>query len=177
MCPCPCHPTVVMSVLCKGFHSGEHGHHMGIHCNVACASIEIQIICNLFWALEAICHWILVAAQYCCLIKKYGYTVEYWIFKTAQKGYRHRGLQWKQFHPYPLPFIFSEGSDVSLAPQQITIHDMVKSINVGRGWCQHSKSVWIITSATDCCIVLGLFMGSTVNEFHQEEGWYQFGSQ
>ncbi len=24
------------------------GHHMGIHCNVACASIEIQIICNLF---------------------------------------------------------------------------------------------------------------------------------
>ncbi len=70
------HPTVVMSVLCKGFHSGDYGHHMGIQCNVACASIEIQIICNLFWALEAICHRIIVAAQYCILKKKSGYTVQ-----------------------------------------------------------------------------------------------------
>ncbi len=76
----------------EGRHSGDYGHHMGIHWNVACASIEIQNICNLFWALEAICHWILVAAQYCSLIKKYGYTVEYWIFLTAQKGYLRRVL-------------------------------------------------------------------------------------
>ena len=38
------------------------------------------------------CHCILVAAQYCLMIKKSGYTIEYWIFKTAQKGYLHRGL-------------------------------------------------------------------------------------
>ncbi len=60
--------------------------------STACASIEIQIICTLFWALEVICHCILAAAHYCFLIKKSGYTVEYWIFKTAQKGYLWRGL-------------------------------------------------------------------------------------
>ncbi len=76
----------------EGFHSGDYGHHMGIHCNVACVSIEIQIISNLFWTLEAICHCILVAAQCCFLIKKSGYTVQYWIFRTAQKGYLRRGL-------------------------------------------------------------------------------------
>ncbi len=56
----------------EGFHSGYYGHHMGIHCNIACASIEIQIIGNLhvFWTLEVNCHCILVAAQYCFLIKK-----------------------------------------------------------------------------------------------------------
>ncbi len=27
-------------------HSGHYGRHVGIHCNVACASIEIQIICK-----------------------------------------------------------------------------------------------------------------------------------
>ena len=59
---------------------------MGIHNNVVCASIEIQIICNLFWAPEVSCHWILVAARYCLMIKISGYTVEYWIFKTAQKN-------------------------------------------------------------------------------------------
>ncbi len=63
-----------------------------IHCNVTCASIEIQIICNLFWTLKAICHWILVAAQYSFLIKKSGCAVEYWIFRTALKGYLWRGL-------------------------------------------------------------------------------------
>ncbi len=41
----------------ESVHSGHYGRHMGVQCNVACAFIEIQIICNLFWALEAICHW------------------------------------------------------------------------------------------------------------------------
>ncbi len=43
---------------------------MGIHWNVACASLEIQIIGNLFWTLEVNCRCILVSAQYCFLIKK-----------------------------------------------------------------------------------------------------------
>ena len=67
------HSTVVMSVLmfyAEGFHSGHHRHHMGIHCDVACASVEIQIIGNLFWTLEVNCHCILAAAQYCFQIKK-----------------------------------------------------------------------------------------------------------
>ncbi len=83
----------------ESVHSGHYGPHMGFQCNIACAYIEIQIICNLFWALEAICHWIIVAAQYCCLIKKSGYPVGYWIFRTAKKGYLFRGLkgvsEWK----------------------------------------------------------------------------------
>ncbi len=57
----------------ESVHSGHYGHHMGIHWNVAYVSIEIQIICNLFWTLEVNCHWILVTAQYCFLIKKSGY--------------------------------------------------------------------------------------------------------
>ncbi len=84
----------------ESVHSGDYGRHMGIQCNVACASIEIQIICNLFWALEAICHWIFVAAHYCCLIKISGYSVEYWIFRTAQKGYLRRGLNRKPYAMY-----------------------------------------------------------------------------
>ncbi len=105
------HPTVVISVLCKGFHSGDYGHHMGFQCNVACTSIDIQIICNLFWAMEAICHWIIVGAQYCSLIKKSGYTVEYWIFRTAKKGYLFRGLVNTITHPKlsltsALPMVF-----------------------------------------------------------------------
>ncbi len=67
------HPLTVewWCLFCaEGFHSGPYGRHMGFHCNVACASIEIQIIGNLFWTLEANCHCILVAAQYCSLIKE-----------------------------------------------------------------------------------------------------------
>ncbi len=32
----------------ESVHSGHYGRQMGIQCNVACVSIEIQIICNLF---------------------------------------------------------------------------------------------------------------------------------
>ncbi len=64
----------------ESVHSGHYGHHMGIHCNVVCTSIEIQIICNLFWTPGVISSTILISNK-----KKSGYTVEYWIFKTAQK--------------------------------------------------------------------------------------------
>ena len=53
---------------------------------------------------------------YCILIKKSGYTVEYWIFRTAQKGYLHQGLkgiikeQWETMtcHQLCLSFIPDE---------------------------------------------------------------------
>ena len=32
----------------ESFHSGHYGHHTRIHCNVVCASIEIQIISHPF---------------------------------------------------------------------------------------------------------------------------------
>ncbi len=45
---------------CLFYEESVHsGHYTGIHCNVACASIEIQIICNLFepWRLFATGFW------------------------------------------------------------------------------------------------------------------------
>ncbi len=66
------HPTVVMSVQCKGFHSGDYGHHMGIHCNVACASIEIQIYLQPILSPGGY-----LPLNFCSLIKNSGYTVQY----------------------------------------------------------------------------------------------------